>query len=238
MSWLYSRVLVEEYLEDICLDGEQSAPLNGSHTPQAYCSLDKMKDCSRLSRFGMTFKLLTEIRGEELLTLYRADFHAKTYPQQDEEQELKASEVECGHTWHESFARFDHVTSSWKTLQCSLLEDLDKFSETWPRSGTMRDGACSVLTIPEHHISEIEFGLKQSWPTPTCHAAKDICAPSEEFRKTPSLGFQARGGDKTLPKFLNPVWVEWLMGWPLGWTDLKPLETDKFRQWQHSHGIS
>lgn len=26
---------------------------------------------------------------------------------------------------------------------------------------------------------------------------------------------------------LNPTWVEWLMGWPLGWTDLKPLATDK-----------
>jgi hypothetical protein len=26
---------------------------------------------------------------------------------------------------------------------------------------------------------------------------------------------------------LNPNWVEWLMGWPIGWTDLKPLGTDK-----------
>jgi len=26
---------------------------------------------------------------------------------------------------------------------------------------------------------------------------------------------------------LNPTWVEWLMGWPLGWTDLKPLAMDK-----------
>jgi hypothetical protein len=26
---------------------------------------------------------------------------------------------------------------------------------------------------------------------------------------------------------LNPTWVEWLMGWPLGWTDLKPSATDK-----------
>ena len=26
---------------------------------------------------------------------------------------------------------------------------------------------------------------------------------------------------------LNPTWVEWLMGWPLGWTDLKPLGTAK-----------
>ena len=35
---------------------------------------------------------------------------------------------------------------------------------------------------------------------------------------------------------LNPTWVEWLMGWPLAWTDLKPLETDRFRQWQQQHG--
>jgi hypothetical protein len=26
---------------------------------------------------------------------------------------------------------------------------------------------------------------------------------------------------------LNPTWVEWLMGWPLGWTDLKHSATDK-----------
>jgi len=35
---------------------------------------------------------------------------------------------------------------------------------------------------------------------------------------------------------LNPMWVEWLMGWPLGWTDLKPLEMDKFQKWQEQHG--
>lgn len=35
---------------------------------------------------------------------------------------------------------------------------------------------------------------------------------------------------------LNPDWEEWLMGWPIGWTDLRPLETDKFRSWLRSHG--
>lgn len=34
---------------------------------------------------------------------------------------------------------------------------------------------------------------------------------------------------------LNPTWVEWLMGWPLGWTDLKPLGMDRFREWQRQH---
>ena len=37
---------------------------------------------------------------------------------------------------------------------------------------------------------------------------------------------------------LNPTWVEWLMGWPLGWTDSAQSATDKFRQWCASHGIS
>ena len=78
MSWLFSQALVEEYLGDISSDGEQSALLNGSHTPQAYCAPDKMTAFSRLSRFGMMFKPLTESRGEELLTSYLAAFHAKT----------------------------------------------------------------------------------------------------------------------------------------------------------------
>ena len=35
---------------------------------------------------------------------------------------------------------------------------------------------------------------------------------------------------------LSPDWVEWLMGWPIGWTASAPLATDKFRQWCASHG--
>lgn len=35
---------------------------------------------------------------------------------------------------------------------------------------------------------------------------------------------------------LNPNWVEWLMGWPPGWTDLKPLEMDKCRNARPKHG--
>ena len=35
---------------------------------------------------------------------------------------------------------------------------------------------------------------------------------------------------------LNPPWVEWLMGWPIGWTDLKPLAMARFHEWQQQHG--
>ena len=81
MSWLFSQALVEEYSVDTSSDGEQSVQLNGNLTQQAYCAPDKMTAFFRLSRFGMTYKPLTENRGEELLTLYRAGFHAKTSAQ-------------------------------------------------------------------------------------------------------------------------------------------------------------
>ncbi len=35
---------------------------------------------------------------------------------------------------------------------------------------------------------------------------------------------------------LNPDWVEWLMGWPIGFSALEPLAMDRFQQWQRSHG--
>jgi DNA (cytosine-5)-methyltransferase 1 len=34
---------------------------------------------------------------------------------------------------------------------------------------------------------------------------------------------------------LNPTWCEWFMGFPEGWTELKPLEILKFQQWRRSH---
>jgi len=78
MSWLFSQALVEEYSEGISLDGAQFAQSSGKPTQQAYCAPDKMTAFSRLSQFGMTYKPLTESRGEELLTLYLEDFRAKT----------------------------------------------------------------------------------------------------------------------------------------------------------------
>jgi hypothetical protein len=90
MSWLISQAMmenygnlhslqerVEEYLGDICLDGEQSVQLNAKPTQQAYLSQDKMTKYSRLSRFGMMFKPLTEHLGEELLMSYLEDFRAR-----------------------------------------------------------------------------------------------------------------------------------------------------------------
>jgi len=87
MSWLFSRVLVEEYLGGNFSDGEQCAPLNGNPTPQAYLPSDKTTRFWNLSRYGMTCRPLTETRGEELLMLFRAGFRAKTLAVQEKERE-------------------------------------------------------------------------------------------------------------------------------------------------------
>jgi hypothetical protein len=78
------------------------------------------------------------------------------------------------------------------------------------------------------HQSSLPAAVKL-WPTPTAHNAKETNAPSEAMRHTPTLTSQVGG-------HLNPTWVEWLMGWPLGWTALDALETDRYQLWLRSHG--
>lgn len=45
-----------------------------------------------------------------------------------------------------------------------------------------------------------------------------------------------RHGDLRLGGPLSPMWSEWFMGWPIGWTGLKPLVMDKFQAWRQSLG--
>lgn len=177
MSWLISRALMEDFenshclpgpavesLADTCSDGAQSALSSGSHTPLAFCAPDKMTDFSRLSRFGTTFKPLTESLGEDLLMWFRAGFPAKTSALQEKAQASTASDQECGDTWPASLARFDPVSSSWKTAQRSLLADSGECSVTWPRSGMTADGRCWELPTLGRRIGGTDSGLLL--PTP------------------------------------------------------------------------
>lgn len=77
---------------------------------------------------------------------------------------------------------------------------------------------------------------KKTWPTPLARDWKGSIGRSLKGLEMDLPTAVKRGGDQTQPTTLNPAWVEWLMGWPIGWTDLKPLETDKFQQWLDSHG--
>ena len=286
MSWLFSQALVEEYLAGNFSDGEQSVQSSGSPTLQAYCAPDKMTGFSRLSRFGMTYKVLTETRGEELLTLYREAFLAKTSQLQETEMDLTESEAECGEKWHGLLARFDQDSHLWRTVQCSLLEDLNESLQTLPQWGMTLGGELYLLPTLVQNINENEFGL---WLTPT---ATNISSRSQEAMEH-RIKWRESTGRKTVPPGnlaeqimlsgeipcvdmkkptmwgtpkaqdsrhalrdrgkgnlgeqvsglhnggkLNPLWTEWLMGWWIGWTDLKPLEMDRSPSVQQQPGES
>ena len=238
MSWLFSQALVEEYLEATSLDGEQSAPLNGKPTQQAYCAPGKMTDFSRLSRFGMTYKPLTADLGEELLTSYLAGFHAPTFPQQEKGQESMEKPLECGEKWQGSFTKFNQDSCSWKTHQCSLLGDLEEFSETWPKWGLMRNGECWEQMPLDCPIGENEFGC---WlPTPVTSmwrgAAKKRFWGSQEYRA--SFTTEWVRTSKDCDQYYHPDFVELLMDFPDKWTELRPLEMHKYQEWLQTHGES
>jgi hypothetical protein len=218
----------------------------------------------------MMFKPLTESLGEELLMLYQADFHAKTYQQQEGEAELRQSDQECGKKWRELLAKLDLDTLLWKIPQCSLLEDSEQSLEIWPKWGSMRNGECFPQPMLGQITKENEFGSvpnnKTFFHTP-CTTGIDGGSNSRKALKkritewpTPStrdykggyLGGRIRNGEVSWDTLdvavqytdnqnkdggqLNPNWVEWLMGWLPGWTELKPLETDKSHFVQQQHG--
>tara|TARA_R110000824_G_scaffold105801_1_gene250252 strand:- start:1268 stop:1900 length:633 start_codon:yes stop_codon:yes gene_type:complete len=188
-----------------------------------------------------------------------------------------------------SYASYDPDTQLWKTYQGCLFEEWETYSETFPPSGMMRNGALFPLPQWVLHISERGSSLlgpnsKGQWPTPTTkgygHGSegqyqnlykkmiqgqitkeemeimtatklenhrsyekmqkrwptpgardwKDGCKPYDRKkdgrptqaslgRKLASMGETKSGGQ------LNPTWVEWLMGFKIGFTDLKDSET-------------
>jgi hypothetical protein len=58
--------------------------------------------------------------------------------------------------------------------------------------------------------------MVKRWPTPTTRDWKDTGANTNYEAIAAKLRLAGVVGGS-----LNPQWVEWLMGYPIGWTDLK-----------------
>jgi hypothetical protein len=231
MSWHFSRGLVEAYLEENSLGGEQSALSKTIPMPEQFSVPDKTMDACHLSPSGMTFAYLMEGDGLEWWISSLADSPARILAQRGEGdgKGFLANEVDFGERWGVLLGRYDHDLSLWKTAQLSLFEDWGLFLEIWPRWGMMQNGGCFLLEMLAHDTSVREYG---SWPiigTPI----KTQRSRSEDF-----MG-QAKNPFELSPKgyLPNPSWVEDLMGWPTGWTDLKESAMGKFQQWWQRYGI-
>ena len=79
---------------------------------------------------------------------------------------------------------------------------------------------------------------QRTWPTAT--ASKGWSKNHKRAMTDDRLDYSVeresfQPGQQTPPMRLNPDWVEWLMGWPIGWTELRPLAMDRFHEWQRQH---
>jgi hypothetical protein len=91
------------------------------------------------------------------------------------------------------------------------------------KSSQQKDGSMHSVTLPQ---------AVKMWPTPTTAnwmTSTTVESTREHMNngeKYSSRIMQAVALEEpTATGHLNPMWVEWLMGFPLEWTDLKDLET-------------
>lgn len=152
---------------------------------------------------------------------------AKTSAWQESEKVFAAHAAACGQSTPVSFANYDHATSSWRTSQGCLMETWALYSETWPRSGLMRNGTVSRLRpwVPRTFATECGLSLI---PTPTACDHKG----SGRLRLERGENNNLRDWFKIKFGFLYPPVkvVEFLMGFPTDHTALNPSETQSSRK--------
>ena len=175
------------------------------------------------------------------LTSSREGSPVRTFPSLAGGPALRVRGAVSGLRLSDWLAKYDRASSLWKTSAVFFLvhpTDLDdglaEFSETWPRSGLMRNGIAYQRPLSVLHTCATGFGL---WPTPNKSNGFAPFSMLTMQRKSrgetrPSgakMGFDLKWEARCVPYlvdgWINPVLTEWLMGFPIGHTDLQPAET-------------
>jgi len=218
MSWLYSRALVEDYLQATCSESERYAPLNGTNSPEAFLSNGKMTELSTLSRYGMTCEPLTEPSGVGVWICYLEGFHAKRFLQRhvEETSQVKTCGLKCEELLKNAFRNLS----------------LQKMCPSMRLTGRLWIFAPMVTSAPQRPIArktwvQTIYGNDIGYlHTPTTIA--NFAAPSMQKHKS-CQNFVHVFGKPT------PMSFEYLMGWPIGWTSCGPLEMGKYHAWRQRH---
>lgn len=109
-----------------------------------------------------------------------------------------------------SLARMLLGTSRWGSTKCFL---------TWRAWATPGKRLLFQLVPSRPLIDETGFGL---WPTPRSRMTGRVTRERLNDLNRNLERALAEVGENGLP---NPDWLEWLMGYPIGWTELKPSVT-------------
>ena len=94
---------------------------------------------------------------------------------------------------------------------------------------TTRRNACGHRDTGEQQISWVLF-----WPTPKANKVHPMITDQNRqklsSRNKANLEEVIAGNCGKATGQLNPAWVEWLMGYPMGWTELKDWATPSCRK--------
>ena len=239
MSWHFLQEQEEVSWAESCLDGAPSALLSLMPTAAEFCSPDSGTDSCPDSQSGTMCRPLTAILGRAELMLSAGVFPAPTTVQGSTStmgaKTTMASQCAFGDTWRELSVKFDRASSSWKTVRDLFAEDLSESSVTLPQWGSMVGGELYQRKTVARPISANDSGAfsGRKYPTPRSRDWKGECRKRWGNRHSlPGALAEVLGGAPPPPKF-----SEWLMGYPIGWTDCAPLGTDNAAQWLRSHGI-
>ena len=250
MSWHFLQEQEEASWEGNSLDGAPSALLKLMPTADQFCLRVKETASLTHSQYGMTLRRLTGTRGAASLMWYQGDSPVRTYlpPEGQIEKGSQGNDPDYGPSLPGSLAKYNPHLYLWKTRQCLLFAGLASFSETWPRWGMMRDGECWERTTQGVILIGNASGLL---PAPVKNMGEGFLGgpirSAETWETTSRLDHlligiwkkwtgRENGGKLGEKVICHPTFAEWTMLWPMNWTNLKPLATDKFQQWVALHG--
>jgi hypothetical protein len=160
-----------------------------------------------------------------------ADFPAKILASPGKGLDLAENVAASGSSMQKRSTRSNRATSSSKMLPPFALADWIKYSGRSLRSGMMRNG----IVYPHAPLVPLTSGIGCGlWLTPTAGDTKPACKreilePATRNGKQWNLRGQATEISQ-LGTPLNPLFLEWLMGYPTGWTEIEPLEIASSRK--------
>ena len=136
---------------------------------------------------------------------------------------VKNVEMENG-----SFSRKNKDGTRWGVKLKDAVHHVEKM---WPTPTAMDATGRGQRSFNKGNWStqSLEYQIK-IWPTPTSRDWKGRQANEYKRQRGEKTSFVMNSlpgvaGEGQGSGSLNPMWVEWLMGYPIGWTDLKDSET-------------
>ncbi|SRR6266404_586962 len=251
MSWHFLQGREGVSWEGSSSDGAPDALLRLIPIADPYYSPDNATGISPYSLFGTMYALSTENLGADGSTLSAGGFPARTSVPRASGPESRERARVYGENTRALLAKFGLDLPLLRTLRTCGRAGWLASSETLPIWGTTQTGVCWGLATSAPRISATVFGL---WPTPTTVGNEH----SPSMRKWPAhrtmfatltahlYGNNREGANgrtglvrESFERVIGGLSLtlrEWMMGWPLGWTALEPLETGKFLAWRRSHG--